>query len=476
MKEITIGRLLYGLDIVSSNAPDELLETKLTGVSTDTRTIKAGDVFFGIKGEKYDGGAYAGKAFRSGAVLAVVNEDAPDGIETEYPVVRVHDTIRALGDAAREYRILFRGKVIGVTGTNGKTTVKEMILSVLRSRFRVHGTSGNFNNSIGLPLSLFGLDDTHECAVFEMGMSAPGEIAWLAGIARPDIGVILNVGPAHMEFFRGIEEIAHAKTELLRSLPADGTAVLNADDPHLVAREKDGCCRVVKFGVNCPADFRGENIVVHEDGCASFTVEGNSVRLSAPGYHMVYNALAAWGVGKLMGLKGSTIAGALEKFTAPGMRMEILVKDGVRYINDAYNANPQSMKAAAEVLRSLLRSGEIRMTAVLGDMRELGKMTEEAHREIGKLFGELGIERLCLIGEYARFYRDGAEEAGMDPGKIRVFETVADALPFIKERKAEGNTIFIKGSRALGLERIITEAPRLLESKSRGPRDSDRKA
>jgi UDP-N-acetylmuramoyl-tripeptide--D-alanyl-D-alanine ligase len=462
MKEITIGRLLHSLNIVSSKAPDELLETRLAGVSTDTRKIKAGDVYFGIKGENYDGGAYVGKAFNSGALLAVVNEDAPAGIEKEYPVVRVHDTIRALGDAAREYRSLFSGKVIGITGTNGKTTVKEMTLSVLRTRFRAHGTAGNYNNSIGLPLSLFGLDDIHECAVFEMGMSAPGEISRLAEIARPNIGVILNVGPAHMEFFRGIEEIAHAKTELLRSLPADGTAVLNADDPYLSVHEKDGCCRVVKFGINCPADFRGENIVVFEDGCASFTVEGIPVRLSVPGYHMVYNALAAWTVGKLMGLEGNMIAGALERFTSPGMRMEMLVQDGVRYINDAYNANPPSMKAAAEVLKSMLKSGEIRMTAVLGDMRELGKITEEAHREIGKLFGELKIERLCLIGEYVDFYRLGAEEAGMNPGKILVFKTVTEALLFIKERKAVRDTIFIKGSRALGLERIITETPQLL--------------
>jgi len=460
MKEFTIGRLLSGLEIVSGKVPVELLCTKLTGISTDTRTIKAGDVFFGIKGEKFDGGAYRENAFGSGAVLAVVNEDAPVGIETEFPVVRVKDTVTALGDAAREYRAMFGGKVIGITGTNGKTTVKEMILNVLRKRYTVHGTSGNFNNNIGLPLSVFGLDDRHDCAVFEMGMSAPGEIAYLAGIARPEIGVILNVGPAHMEFFRGMDEIADAKTELLRSLPENGTAVLNADDKYLMAREKDSSCRVVKFGIDFPADFRGENIVIHEDGCASFTVEGCSVRLRVPGYHMVYNALAAWSVGRLMGLEAGTITEALEDFSSPGMRMQITVKEGVRFINDAYNANPLSMRAAMEVLKSLLRSGDIMVTAVLGDMLELGSITETSHRETGKLFGELGIELLCLVGKYANYYREGAIEAGMNPKKIRMFSTVAEVIPCIEERKFPGSTIFIKGSRALGLERIITDSDR----------------
>jgi UDP-N-acetylmuramoyl-tripeptide--D-alanyl-D-alanine ligase len=460
MKEFTIGRLLSGLDMVSGKVPVELLSLKFAGISTDTRKIKAGDVFFGIKGEKFDGGAYIEDAFDSGAVLAVVNEDAPAGIEIEYPVVRVKDTVAALGDAAREYRAMFGGRVIGITGTNGKTTVKEMVLSVLRTQYRVHGTSGNFNNQIGLPLSMFGLDDTYDCAVFEMGMSAPGEIAYLAGIAQPDIGVILNVGPAHMEFFNGMDEIADAKTELLRSLPESGIAVINGDDPYLKAREKERICSIVKFGIDSPADFRGENITLSEDGCATFTVDGFTIRLLAPGYHMVYNALAAWSVGMLMGLERSSIADALEKFTSPGMRMQILVRDGVRYINDAYNANPLSMKAAVEVLRNLLRRGDVRITAVLGDMRELGVISDSSHREIGRLFGELGMDLLCFVGDNAKFYREGAVDAGMDPGKIRMYPKIADALPCIEERKLPGNTIFLKGSRAIGLEKVITGSDR----------------
>ena len=460
MKDFTIGRLISGLEIVSGKVPGELLGTKLTGISTDTRKIKVGDVFFGIKGENFDGGAYSAIAFESGAVLAVVNEDAPVGIETEFPVVRVKDTVTALGDAAREYRSMFGGKVIGITGTNGKTTVKEMVLCILKKRYKVHGTSGNFNNNIGLPLSLFGLDDNQDCAVFEMGMSAPGEIAYLAGIARPEIGIILNVGPAHMEFFRGMDEIADAKTELLGALPENGIAVLNADDKYLMARENRCFCRVMKFGIDNPADFRGQNVVIHEDGCASFTVEGCSVRLQVPGYHTVYNALAAWSAGRLMGLRANTIAEALENFTSPGMRMQITTVQGVRYINDAYNANPLSMKAAAGVLKSLLRTGDSKITAVLGDMLELGSITETSHREMGNLFGKLGIDLLCLVGKYAGYYREGAIEAGMDAGKIRVFSTTAEAITCIEERKVPGSTIFIKGSRANGLERIINDTDR----------------
>jgi UDP-N-acetylmuramoyl-tripeptide--D-alanyl-D-alanine ligase len=217
---------------------------------------------------------------------------------------------------------------------------------------------------------------------------------------------------------------------------------------------------VVKFGIDLPADFRGENIVIHKDGCASFTVEGCLVRMQVPGYHMVYNALAAWSVGRLMGMEGKDISEALENFSSPHMRMQMTTGEGIRFINDAYNANPLSMRAAVEVLRSLLRSGDKKITAVLGDMLELGSITEESHREIGILFGELGIEFLCLVGKYANYYREGAIAAGMSPEKIRMFSTTVEAIPYIEERKIPGSTIFIKGSRALGLERIITDSDR----------------
>ncbi len=449
----TMQQLVAALDLRNTVLPKELRKRLVTGVSTDTRSVRPGDVFFGIRGETFDGSRFAGQALAAGAALAVVNRDAPD--VTGGPLVRVEDTVRALGDVARDYRTRFSGPVIAITGTNGKTTVKEMLLAVLRTRFRTHGTIGNLNNHIGLPLSIFGLDRIHQCAVFELGMSAPGEIAYLAEIAQPDTGIILNVGEGHMEFFPNLDAVADAKTELLRALTSDGTAILNNDDPLLRARENGGVCRVIRFGVNSLCDFRAEGIVVHDDGCPSFRVGGYSIRLRVPGVHNVYNALAAWSTGRLMRIRPMEIIEALESFAPPKMRMQSIEVSGVRYINDCYNANPLSMRAAADVLGVMRIPEEGRLVAVLGDMRELGEMTGAAHREIGHRFGELRPALLCLVGEQAPAYREGALRSGMDPDAVRLFGNADEARDFLREVKRPGDVIFVKGSRALGMETIV---------------------
>jgi UDP-N-acetylmuramoyl-tripeptide--D-alanyl-D-alanine ligase len=456
MTDYTLRQMLAAIGADRDPLPETLLNRTPAGVSTDTRTVRPGDVFFGIRGERFDGSAFAGVALESGAILAVVNGDAALDIDASAPVVRVPDTIRALGDAARDYRSCFRGPVFAITGTNGKTTVKEMLRAVLGTRFRVHATAGNLNNHIGLPLSIFGLKNEHECAVFELGMSAPGEIDYLAGISRPDFGIILNVGPGHMEFFRSIEDIAEAKTELLRALSPRGTAVLNGDDPRLRARENGCSCRIVRFGIETPVDFRGEEVQLGSDGCASFRVEGYPVSLRVPGVHNVYNALAAWAAGRLIGLDGGEIGAALERFSAPKMRMQNIVRDGVCYINDSYNANPLSMRAAAEVLRVMRIPGDGRLVAVLGDMRELGSASAEAHREIGKVFGDLRPSLLFLVGEEAALYREGALLSGMNAAGIYTFRSAEEALPAVNTEKRRGDVIFVKGSRALGMERFIS--------------------
>ncbi|MHB9030844.1 MAG: UDP-N-acetylmuramoyl-tripeptide--D-alanyl-D-alanine ligase [Candidatus Latescibacterota bacterium] len=457
MTDYTLRQMLAAIGADAETLSETLLNRTPAGVSTDTRTVRPGDVFFGIRGDRFDGSAFAGKALESGAILAVVNEGAALDIDKNAPVVRVPDTIRALGDAARDYRSRFRGPVFAITGTNGKTTVKEMLRATLGTRFRVHATAGNLNNHIGLPLSVFGLEDGHECAVFELGMSAPGEIGYLAGIARPDFGIILNVGPGHMEFFESIEDVAEAKTELLRALSPRGAAVLNGDDPRLRARENGCSCRIVRFGIETSVDFRGEEVKLGSDGCASFRVEGFPVHLRVPGVHNVYNALAAWTAGRLAGLDGKEIVYALENFSAPKMRMQNIIRDGVCYINDSYNANPLSMRAAAEVLRVVRIPEGGRLVAVLGDMRELGLVAAEAHREIGKIFGSLRPSLLFLVGEQAALYREGALLSGMDAGGIHAFRNAEEALPAVSTVKRPGDVIFIKGSRALGMERFISD-------------------
>jgi UDP-N-acetylmuramoyl-tripeptide--D-alanyl-D-alanine ligase len=347
---------------------------------------------------------------------------------------------------------MFTGTVIAVTGTNGKTTVKEMLLTVLGGGFRVHGTKGNYNNNIGLPLSIAGLDRSEDCAVFELGMNAPGEIAALSEICRPDIGVILNVGPGHTQFFKSVEAIAVAKMELLAALSETGTAIINGDDELLRIAGERTAARIVRFGLGLECDYRAGDIVFDPEGCPEFRIDGDSIAMNIPGFHSVYNALAAYAVARELGLEGRIIAETLSSFEAPNLRMQRFLKDGITYINDAYNANPVSMVAAAEVLK--LSPGK-RKIAVLGDMRELGALSEGAHRETGELFARVGIDMLMVAGEFADSYIAGALDGGLASEQIRRFRTVEDAAAFLDTEKKPGDLILVKGSRAMGMERII---------------------
>ena len=364
----------------------------------------------------------------------------------------MNDTVKALGDTAADYRSMFDCTVVAVTGTNGKTTVKEMLLKVLGAHFSVHGTKGNFNNHIGLPLSVFGLENKHDCAVFELGMNAPGEIAYLGEIAKPDIGVVLNVGAGHIGFFKSVEDIADAKMELLGSIKAGGVAVVNGDDELLRPCAGRAHTRVVTFGIHNDCDYKAENIVLREDGCASFTIEGNIVNLMIQGIHNVYNSLAAYAVGGLLEMGGVSIARELKRVNAPKMRMERFMRNGIHFVNDTYNANPVSMKVAAEVIRFMHNERKI---AVLGDMLELGDEAVKLHEEIGEHYGGLGLEWLCLIGEYAEVYKYSAVKGGMTPGKIKIFPDTDSVADFINGIKQTGDVIFAKGSRALKLEQVI---------------------
>ncbi|MFC1508221.1 UDP-N-acetylmuramoyl-tripeptide--D-alanyl-D-alanine ligase [Candidatus Omnitrophota bacterium] len=458
MTGYTMERLLMCLGADMKLFDSNLKSSEISGISTDTRTIKKGDVFFALRGDRFDGAEYVDKALAAGAKLAVVNADSAEKFSSEKHVVFVMDTILALGSAARDYRSLFNGTVICVTGSSGKTTVKEMIRAVLERTYSVHASKGNFNNHIGLPLSLFGMEKNHECSVLELGMSAPGEIDALAQIARPDIGVVTNVGPAHMEFFGSIDGIADAKTELLDYLDESGTSVINGDDDLLVARESRCRGKKIRFGIKAECDFQAECIDIHKDGCVSFEVEGNGIDLQVPGLHTVYNALAAYSVGRILGITGSEAVKTLEKVSTPSMRLERIERDGVIYIDDSYNANPLSMKAAADVLRHTELPNGGRKIAVLGDMLELGSIAEQAHREAGELFGALAVDYLFLVGEHAEEYANGAAAAGMNPEKVKIFKHVEGALSSIESIKKPGDVLFVKGSRALGMEKVVKES------------------
>ncbi len=452
MENYPLQRLINILDGKTERLQDILLPELIDGISIDSRNIRKGEVFFALDGKNHNGADFADKSFEIGAVLSVVNKYEAGKKQFTSPVLTVDDTTQALGKIAADYRSLFTGKVVAVTGTNGKTTVKEMMLKVLGTRFKVHGTIGNFNNQIGLPLSIFGIEEKDDCAVFELGMNAPGEIAYLADITRPDIGVILNIGPGHIEFFKGLKEIAEAKMEMFDSMGSDSVVVINSDEKLLKRSGRRTTSRIIRFGIVKRCDFRAKNIAMHANGCACFTIDDNKVKLKVPGYHNIYNALAAYTVGRIFGVEGSDAVDAIGHFEAPKMRMNTFMRNGVRFIDDSYNANPHSMRAAAEVLRNIKDGRKI---AVLGDMLELGDMTEEAHLDIGRLFGSIGLDQLCLVGENVDLYEKGAVESGMRQEAIWKFDDRHAAAQFIYNIKRTGDVIFVKGSRALGLEKII---------------------
>ena len=439
---------------IPTGSADMVLSRRINGISTDSRSVSSGEVFIALKGEHADGTEFVRKAIGDGALFAVVTRDAQPDFD-DLPVVDVPDTCGALGDAAGDYRARFTGTVVAITGSNGKTTVKELMLAVLGATTSVHGTRGNFNNHIGLPLSVFGLDNGHDCAVFELGMNSPGEIRRLVGIARPQVGVLLNAGSAHMEFFKSVDEVAEAKLELLEGIDADGTLVVNADDPLLNAGADRFGGRIIRFGCSSSADVRADDVILDDYGRATFTVAGQRVTLGVPGAHMVSNALAAWAVGMIMDVPPEIMVCQLAAFEAPKMRLSMYTRNGVIWINDAYNANPVSMNAALDVFaaRPLEQGG--RRIAVLGDMLELGDMAAEAHIAVGRKAAASGAAILVAVGEHAGEYQEGALAGGMQEKAILSYVDAESAGNSVRSMLRPGDVVLLKGSRGLGMERVI---------------------
>ena len=458
MIEFSTRELAYVLGVMMDIVGPVVPEGEITGVSIDSRNVKPGNVFFALKGTHTDGSEFVEQAIASGAICAIVDETAAIESERKWlglPVIPVPDTLKALGDTARACRMKFSGMVIAITGTSGKTTVKEMITAVLGRMFRVHSTPGNFNNKIGLPLTIFGLEDDHECAVLELGMSAPGEIAYLADVARPDMGIILNVGAGHIEFFDSLELVADAKTELFDALGPDHIAIVNGDDPLLTARESRCRSNLVKFGVDGQWNVRGEDLCLRDDGCWSFRVGDTTIDLHVPGRHNVYNALAAFTAGIMTDVPTAEIADALGSFTAPDKRMQIVKRNGVTWINDSYNANPMSMSAAAEVLANLPVANGGRRIAVLGDMLELGAVSESEHNNAGASMARAQVDFMILAGMFAGKYLEGALAAGMKQDAVKVCDSVAEAAANLNAIVRPGDVVLVKGSRGMKMELVL---------------------
>ena len=427
-----------------------------TGVSTDSRTVKEGEIFFALHGERHDGHDHLGEVGRKGAAAAVVDrDDVGAGLKPARTrsLIRVPDTLRALGDLAHYWRMKFPIPVVAVTGSNGKTTTKDMIAALLGTHYRVLKTEGNLNNLIGLPLTIFRIDRRPEAAVLEMGMNRPGEIDRLAEIAAPEIGVITNVARAHLEGLGSLARVARAKAELLPRLPKKGLAVLNADDLSFARLKKFVHCRMAAFGSKRGAAVRLLSSRVDDLKGVVFTADLHgkrvSFRMPVLGRHNISNALAAIAVADHLGVPAAKMKKALSTFRTLAKRMEIVsLAKGIDLINDCYNANPDSTAASLEFLREA-GSGR-RRVAVLGEMLELGPFAAEAHREIG-MKGALAADLLFAVGEHAEEMMRGFR------GKGRAFETVEAVIPEIVKALRPGDLVLIKGSRGMKMERV-TEA------------------
>ncbi len=442
-------------------APAGYGELEFRNISTDTRNIGSGELFVALKGPNYDAHNFIGTAVQAGATGMIVRKGfaASADITQNQVVIEVPDTLTALGDLAAAHRKRFGIPVAAITGSTGKTTTKEMLKSIFLAHFgdSVLATEGNFNNLIGLPLTLFRLTDRHKVAVLEMGMSMRGEIHRLTDIAAPDIGVMTNVSEVHMEQLTSIAAIAQAKGELLDRLGAEKSAVLNADDPRVAAMGENRPFVVKTFGIKNPADARASDIRIRGFEGITFTMqlggESAEVSLSCVGRHNVLNALAAAQCAHMMGIPTATIVRGLESFRPAAMRCRILDILRVKVLDDTYNANPKSMDAALATLSDLAAGG--RRIVVVGDMKELGGQSAAAHRRLGRHIAKTGADFLFVIGEFAGEVVAGALEEKMPSNRIIDSESHAEIVEILRDLAERGDVVLVKGSRSMRMELIV---------------------
>jgi UDP-N-acetylmuramoyl-tripeptide--D-alanyl-D-alanine ligase len=428
---------------------------QISGISTDTRTLVEGELFLALQGPDFDGHEFIEQAFERGACGALVNRSWVErGEVVAGPLLQVQSTLDALGEIARNYRRRFELPVIGVVGSAGKTTVKEMVAAVLERKYRILKTAGTENNEVGVPKTLLQLTQKHEAVVLELAARKSGDIRYLCSIAQPTIGVLLNIGTAHIEFFGSVEGVAKAKGELLEYLDESCLALVNADDCVVAKEVKRTKGRLLAFSLERESQFRGEGLVLDQEGRGHFSLQNFSFDLQVPGRHNVYNALAAVAVGCVLEVPWEDIRGALASFQAVPMRGEILRNNGICIINDVYNANPGSVQAALGLLADLDAEGG-RKVAVLGDMLELGALGPELHAEIGRRLSDLDIDFLIATGPLSKATVKAAREAGMKEEQTWHFadkEVLGDHLRAILRKK---DVVLVKGSRGMKLEEVV---------------------
>jgi UDP-N-acetylmuramoyl-tripeptide--D-alanyl-D-alanine ligase len=437
---------------------------RVAGVSIDSRTLRAGELFIAIHGPRHDGHDHVGSAIERGAIAAVVAEGRLSQYAGEISshCIAVADTFEALKQFARAVREAWGGKIAGVTGSVGKTTTKEILAALLGAKLRVLKSEGNLNNEYGLPLTLFRLEETHQAAVLEMGMSRRGELARLAAIAKPDVGVVTRVAPAHLEFFSSMDEIALAKRELIEGLNGHGsTAVLNADDPRVAAFGSFAPGRVLTYGIEKQAFFMAQEIEDRGAFGSAFdyvSPEGRvRLELTVPGYHAIANALAALAAASVWNIGAAEAQSVFRSLRAPAMRGELLrFSNGAALINDSYNSSPAALQAMTELLAAT--PSFRRRILVAGEMRELGTASPELHREAGKFAAKTGkIDSIIGVTGDAVEIVEGAVASGFQRAHAKFFPSPEEAAEYLKDYLVSGDLLLVKGSRGVKMERIVEE-------------------
>src|SRR5215472_5521020 len=424
-------------------------------ISTDSRTIKSGELFVALHGENFDAHDFVEAAAKAGAAGALVNRNWKGHVPRNFALLRAIDTLQAYQQIAANYRRSLALKVLAITGSNGKTSTKDFAASVLARKFRVTKTEGNFNNHVGLPRTILEATSQDEVAVWEIGMNHPGEIATLSEIAAPDAAIITNIGVAHIEFMGSREAIAREKGALAEAMGSHGTVILNADDPFSKGIAARTHAKVV-FAGTTGGVVRAIEIRQSADGSEFTILEGAHrcrAQLPVAGSHMVQNALLAVAAGRAFGLSIEECAAGLAAAPLTKARLQIKEIGGVQFLDDSYNANPDSMKAALRTLVELDAEGK--HIAVLGEMRELGTESERGHREVGETAAMLGVDQLITIGRAAEQIAEGARTAGLN--KVSSTRSTAEAAKLLGEIAEPGDLVLVKGSRAARTEEVIAQ-------------------
>ena len=426
-------------------------------IVTDSRKIVPGCLFIALKGETFNGEDFAAEAVEKGAAGVIVSADCPkDKLPKTGLVLKVDDTLSAYQAFARAWRDNFNIPVVAITGSNGKTTTKDLTAAALSRLGDVQKTSKNYNNEIGVPLTLLGLDDSHKAAVVEIGMRGLHQIEALAEVVKPTIGIVINVTETHIELLGSIENIALAKSELVTAIKSGGLVILNADDPNVLSmkdKATDGV-KILTFGINHEADLQAFDIQT-DSTTTTFKVRGiaeYTFKIKLLGNHNVLDSLAAICAALELGVSCQDIQAGFDEFETTAMRYQVIERDGLTLINDAYNASPASMRVSIKTTKELAKGRKI---AVLGDMLELGDISESAHREVGREVAAADFDFLLTLGTLANFIADGARTAGLDSARVMSFKSHEEAASVLKNIIKPGDTVLFKASRGMKMEKVL---------------------